>query len=178
MYSVTQLHEAGVKFEVVSSESLLDIKFEKGVLKIPRIGLEDCAELFARNVMALEQTHYPENGYVTDYFWLLDLLINTEKDVDLLCEKKVMGNYLGDNDAAKSMINNLNKGILWVNVRSDYHDLCENLKSFYNNPWHKWKTTLRRQYFSNPWRTAATFAAIILLLLTLVQTVCTIIQVV
>jgi hypothetical protein len=76
------------------------------------------------------------------------------------------------------MINNLNYGIYSENRRSDYNDLCKNLNSFYGNPWHKWKATLRRQYFSNPWRTAATIAAIILLLLTLVQTVCTIIQVV
>jgi hypothetical protein len=58
-------------------------------------------------------------------FWFLDSLINTEEDVDLLCENKVMVNYLGDNDAAKSMINNLNKGIFWENMRSDYHDLCK-----------------------------------------------------
>jgi hypothetical protein len=183
LYSATHLHEAGVKFEGVkfevgSSESLLDIKFEKGVLKIPRIELDDWTEILYRNIMALEQTHYLENGYITDYIFFLDSLINTEEDVDLLCENKVMVNYLGDNDAAKSMINNLNKGNFLENMRSDYHDLYKDLNSFYNNLWHRWKATLRRQYFSNPWRTAATIAAIILLLLTLVQTVCTIIQVV
>jgi hypothetical protein len=89
-----------------------------------------------------------------------------------------MINFLGDNNAVKSMINNLNYGIYPENRRSDYNDLCENLNRFCRHPWHSWKATLKSQYFSNPWRTAATIAAIILLLLTLVQTVCTIIQLV
>ena len=178
LYSATHLHEAGVKFEVGSSESFLDIKFEKGVLKIPCIILDYWMEIVYRNVMALEQTYYLKNGYITDYFWLLDSLINTEKDVDLLCENKVMINFLGDNDAVKSMINNLNYGIYPENRRSDYNDLCENLNRFCRNPCHSWKATLKSQYFSNPWRTVATIAAIILLLLTLLQTICTIIQIV
>nr|POF05110.1 upf0481 protein [Quercus suber] len=37
LYTATQLHEAGVKFEVVTSECRFDIKYEKGVLKIPPV---------------------------------------------------------------------------------------------------------------------------------------------
>ena len=176
MYTATQLHEAGVKFEVGTSECCFDVKFEKGVLKIPALELNDWTEVIIRNIMALEQTCYIEDAYFTDYFLLMDSLIDTTKDVDLLCDKKILVNFLGDNDAAKSMINDLNKGIILVTKRHDYIDLCDKLNSFYTKPWHSWKATLIHQYFSTPWRAASTVAAIILLVLTFIQTVCSITQ--
>ncbi|KAK7844788.1 upf0481 protein, partial [Quercus suber] len=171
LYSATQLHEAGVKFEVCTSKCYLDINFEKGVLKIPIIELNDLTGVVTRNIMALEQTRYIKNAYYTDYFILLDLLINTRKDVDLLCDKKILVNHLGDNNAVKSMINNLNKDIVWDRTRDDYIDLCKELNGF----WQRRKATLKSEYFSTPWRTASTVAAIILLVLTFIQTICSII---
>ena len=114
----------------------------------------------------------------TDYFNLLDLLINTRKDVDLLFDKKILVNHLGDNNAVKSMINNLNKDIIWSGTRDDYIDLCKELNGFYENHWHKRKATLKSEYFSTPWKTASTVAAIILLVLTFIQTICSIISLV
>ena len=174
LYTATQLHEAGVKFEVVTSECRFDIKFEKGVLKIPQLELDDWTEVVTRNIMALEQFRYVEDTYFTDYFFLMDSLINTRKDVDFLCEKKILVNYLGDNNAPNSMINYLNKGIIWMTVRLDYIDIYNKLNSFYENPWHKRKATLKREYFGTPWRGASTVAAIILLVLTFIQTACSI----
>ncbi|XP_030939995.1 UPF0481 protein At3g47200-like [Quercus lobata] len=171
LYSATQLHEAGVKFEVGTSKCDFDIKFEKGVLKIPSLELMDRTEVITRNIMALEQTRYLENAYFTDYFDFMDSLINAKEDVDLLCDKEILVNCLGDNNAATLMINNLNKGIAYAAVRYDYIELCKELNSFYENPWHKRKATLKREYFSTPWRTASTVAAIILLFLTFIQTI-------
>nr|XP_023919221.1 UPF0481 protein At3g47200-like [Quercus suber] len=175
-YTATQLHEAGVKFEVVTSECRFDIKFEDGVLKIPMLELNHWTEVVTRNIMALEQTRYLEDGHFTDYFLFIDSLINTREDVDLLCNKNILVNHLGDNNAATSMINDLNKGILLMPTREDYVDLCNKLNSFYKEPWHSWKATLRRQYFSTPWRAASIVAAIILLVLTFIQTACSIIK--
>ena len=171
LYSATQLHEAGVKFEVVTSKSDFDIKFERGVLKIPRLELMDRTEVIARNIMALEQTHYIKSAYFSDYFDLMDSLIDTKEDVDLLCDKEILVNCLGDNNAATLMINNLNKGIVRATVRYDYINLCKELNSFYENPCNRRKATLRHEYFNTPWRTASTVAAIILLFLTFIQTI-------
>nr|POE91143.1 upf0481 protein [Quercus suber] len=174
LYTATQLHEAGVKFEVLKAKCRFDIKFEKGVLKIPQFELDDWTEVVTRNIMALEQISYITNACFTDYFIFMDSLINTGEDVDLLCKKKILVNCLGDNNAAMSIINDLNKGIICVRWREDYIDICNKLNSFYENPWHKWKVTLKSQYFSTPWRAASTVAAIILLVLTFIQTVCSI----
>ena len=175
LYSATQLHEAGVKFEVGTSKCYFDIKFEKGVLKIPSIELNEMTGVVTQNIMALEQTRYIEDAYFTDYFFFMDLLINTKEDVNLLCDKKILVNYLGDNNAATLMINNINKGIGWVIVNNDYINLCKELNSFYENPWHRTKATLKHEYFSTPWRTTSTVAAIILLFPTFIQTIFSII---
>ena len=87
MYTATQLHEAGEKFEVGTSECCFDIKFKNGALKIPKLELDDWTEVLTRNIMALEQTCYIEDAYFTNYFRLMDSLINTRKDVDFLCDK-------------------------------------------------------------------------------------------
>lgn len=171
LYSATQFHEAGVKFKVGKSKCFLDIKFEKGVLEIPSILIENDTEALARNVMALEQTHFVGNGYITNYFFIMDFLINTTKDVNLLCDKKIVVNYLGDNTAARQMVNNLNKGILLENMTPEYHQLCLKLNKFYENRWHNWMATLRHDYFRSPWRSASTIAAIILLVPTFIQTI-------
>ena len=98
VYSATQLHEAGVKFKLISSTCSDDstIKFTNGVLEIPRLDLYDETESFIRNVMALEEFRYPTEKYVTEYFIFLDSLINTTKDMDLLCNEKIVINHLGD----------------------------------------------------------------------------------
>ena len=183
-YSATQLHEAGVEFKVVKFEEatkryggnrgFLDLRFDlkNGVFEIPCITLNAEKIRLIRNISALEQSLYVGHAYVTDFFVILDFLIDTSKDVDLLCDKGILVNYLGDSNAAASAINNLNTNILWDYMNSDYSKICENLNVFYKKPWHKWRATFWRQYFSTPWRAASTSAAIILLHLTLAQTVC------
>ncbi|XP_059445359.1 UPF0481 protein At3g47200-like [Corylus avellana] len=176
MYAATQLDEVGLKFEVnPSSKCLLDLHYEEGVLKIPRFTLDDYTELYARNLMALEQCHYQHRGYITDYFQMLDLLIKSEKDVDLLSREGIVVNGLGHNDA--TFINNLGTGIVYSTMSCYYLKICDNLKKFYENPSHGWIASLRRDYFRTPWMAASTIAAVILLILTLIQAVCSIIAV-
>ncbi|KAM3709821.1 hypothetical protein ACB098_02G205000 [Castanea mollissima] len=183
-YSATQLHDAGVKFNVISNKSVSewDLNFKNGVLKIPRLLFDDSTEACVRNIMALEQCHqrmHSTDEYViSDFYLILDHLVNTSKDVDLLIDKGIIVNWLGDSNTVKCMINNLNLGIISSRMNSDYNLLCKDLNVFYEKTWHRWKALLRRQYFGTPWRAASTIAAIILLGLTLIQTVCSIIQIV
>ncbi|XP_062176235.1 UPF0481 protein At3g47200-like [Alnus glutinosa] len=176
LYTASQLHEAGVKFKVSSSECLFDLKFSNGVLEIPCFQLGNPSEIFFRNVMALEQFLYRLDCYVSDYIRVLDFLIDTTKDVDLLVRKRILVNTLGDSNTLATLVNNLNKHTFLSDMNSDYCRLCKDLNAFYEDPRHSWKVALRRDYFSNPWRTTATIVAIIFLVLTLTQTICSIIS--
>ena len=128
--------------------------------------------------MALEQCDYRRDACITDFYLILDHLINSTKDVDLLSDEGIIVNRLGDSNTVTSIINNLSKGIFRRSMNSDYCELCEALNAFYEVEWHGWNAILKNQYFSTPWVTASTIVVIILLVLILIQTICSIIQVV
>jgi hypothetical protein len=151
LFTASQLHEVGVKFKVSSSKCAFDLKFKNGVLEIPCFHLDYSTERFFRNIMTLEQFHYRSDHYVSDYVRILDFLIDTSKDVDLLVRKRILNNTLGNSNAATTVVNNLNKGTFHLDTNSDYYCLCKNLKSFYKKrlQYRKLKATLRRDYCSN-----------------------------
>ncbi|KAG6658289.1 hypothetical protein CIPAW_04G150300 [Carya illinoinensis] len=174
IYCATKLAEAGMTFKKSTHKCHLDLTYAEWVLKIPRFTLDNATELYARNLMALEQCHYPREANITDYFSLLDFLIDTGKDVGLLARKKILVNGQGADNA--TFVNNLGTDVEYSSMNSEYIRLCKDLVDFYDNPWHRWKAILRCDYLSSPWRIASIAAAIIFLVFTLVQTLCSIIQ--
>ncbi|XP_031274439.1 UPF0481 protein At3g47200-like [Pistacia vera] len=178
-----KLRESGVKFIGIERKDLLDIRFRKrsffnihDQLQIPCLEVRDETECLFRNIMALEQCYYSFDTRICNYVDMIDCLINTERDVDLLVGKGIISNHLGDNASVANMFNKLCSQICLSN--SCYYNLCEELKAHYNNRWNKTKAKLRSVYFSNVWRGTATIAAIIILLLTILQTICSIMQVI
>uniref|UniRef100_A0A803M9Z3 Uncharacterized protein n=1 Tax=Chenopodium quinoa TaxID=63459 RepID=A0A803M9Z3_CHEQI len=79
--TVERLKDAGIKFEVAKNGSLLDIEFSNGVLRIPKLEVEDHTESLLLNLSALELCHYHFDSYIIDYIVLMDVLITTLKDV-------------------------------------------------------------------------------------------------
>ncbi|KAI4332479.1 hypothetical protein L6164_017384 [Bauhinia variegata] len=177
--SATELLEAGVTFQVNhTSKWKLDLHFEEGCLRIPEIEIVDTTEILYLNMVALEQCHYPYSSYITDYIGVMDFLINTKNDVDILVQKKIVINRLGDNDAVAKLFNSLLKNVTIVSTNSLYFDLQTGLDAFCKKWWRKGKVTLKRDYCNNTWRTLATIGAIVILFLTFVQTVTSVWQVV
>ena len=174
------LVEAGVKFKVSSSRCLLDLKFnfELGLLEMPLLVINNHTEALIRNPMALELFRHGEKNYIMDYFYILNFLVNNAKDMDLLCDKGIVVNYLSDNKAATSMVKNPCTNFSWSCMNSDYNNICRELNAFYEKPLHRWKAFLRHEYFSTPLKVASSIPCLILLVLTLLQTVFAILQVV
>ncbi|KAJ4705204.1 hypothetical protein OWV82_022014 [Melia azedarach] len=188
-----RLKESGVKFKSAATHCLLDLKVEKKMLRIPcfnifkipiwkvcelqipRVQIVDGTECLIRNAMALEQCHYPLQTHVCNYIDLLDVLIDSEEDVNCLVEAGVISNHMGNNKIVADIINKLSLQI--SGSPSCYFEIVKGLKSHNDNSWNHAKATLRSVYFSNLWRGTATFAAIMLLFLTLIQTICSILQV-
>ncbi|KAL5794956.1 hypothetical protein ACOSP7_003550 [Xanthoceras sorbifolium] len=186
--SATKLNESGLIFRAVTDKGFLNISLEEirycgkwlpwfkvKEVRIPYIEIDDDTEILFRNVMALEQFHYPRETDVCNYVALMDYLINTANDVDLLAEKGIIVNGLGDNEAIAKMFNKLCSHISLSPSR--YHGIVEKMIAHYNYPWNHWKATLISVYFSNLWSGTATIAATFLVILTLIQTVCSIMQV-
>ncbi|KAJ0017704.1 hypothetical protein Pint_11879 [Pistacia integerrima] len=99
-------------------------------LQIPQIEIHDNTESLIRNVMALEQCHYPFQTLVCGYVTLMKLLIKTEEDVDLLVEEGIISaDSLGSSTEIKDMFNKLCLQI--PKSISHYSALCVDLRCLY-----------------------------------------------
>ncbi|XP_031273364.1 uncharacterized protein LOC116131837 [Pistacia vera] len=167
--SAAKLRESGVKFKSADQvESLFDIRFDGHELKIPPLPVDNMTETILRNLMALEQCHYPYVTPVCDYVELLDSLIDDKSDLDLLVKEGIISNRMGDSKAIVSLFNNLCTQIT-IN-RVYYNDISQQLKAHYDNPWNHTSAKLKSVYFGDLWKGTATVAAALILLLTFIQT--------
>ncbi|KAI9122887.1 hypothetical protein K1719_005776 [Acacia pycnantha] len=175
MPRATKLREAGVKFKVMNKGSPFDIRFKDGVLEISRLRFKDATEILLRNLIAYERCHLHDN-YVNDYVFMLDRLIETAGDVELLMHYGIIESKLSGTQEVASTINRLSPGTTMARRRFYFSDLCENVDDYYRVPWHKWRVTLKEDYFKNPWAVISVIAAIVLLVLTILQTFYTVIS--
>lgn len=176
--SVKELHQAGVKFVLSSSKNLLDIKFDrnKGRLEIPRLQFVDDSEIIIRNMQAFEQCHGLKHGYVGDYIFLMGLFVSASKDVEMLVENRIIENWLPSNEEVVQLFYNLNKqNSVWSGTFL-FKGLIKDLNAFCERPWNKWKANLKQNYFNTPWAAVSVSGAVILLILTVIQSVCSILQ--
>jgi hypothetical protein len=171
--SATELYQSGVKFENVDDKNIFDIKFEKGILKIPHLRIRGSTEIFFRNLIAYEQCELHDH-YFNDYVFIIDRLVDTSKDVELLVKSGILESKLPDSEAAASYINSLDLGPILFSRNFYFTDLVENLNAYYRVPWHKWKASLKQDYFSTPWAGLSIVVAAILVVLTFIQTMCSI----
>jgi hypothetical protein len=126
LYTFVQCESVGqgrVKFKVGSSKCLVDLKFTNGVLEIPCLTLYHNPESVFRNLVALEQCHYDSDHYVTDYIRLLNFLIDTDKDADLLVRKGILVNTLDNDNEVTTLINKLYQQTSFSEMNSNYYCL-------------------------------------------------------
>ncbi|KAJ9141380.1 hypothetical protein P3X46_031922 [Hevea brasiliensis] len=175
MPTATELHHAGVKFEMHPSRNKLDIEFDKGILKIPHITMSHEVELLLRNVLTFECCHF-DNLYFNDYILLVSKLLISGNDVEILDRGGIIDNRQENNEAVASFLRNT---ICYVNPNMFYFsDVVEDLNSYEKSIWHRWNAKLRQNYFNTPWTGISVVAAGILLILTIIQTACSILQII
>ncbi|KAL5764954.1 hypothetical protein ACOSQ2_017548 [Xanthoceras sorbifolium] len=170
--SVTELHQAGVKFKKASKKSLFDIEFNygSGILEIPHLKIVKETELLFRNLLAFEQCHGSSNC-INDFIVLINHLVNTPKDVDLLIQFGIIENWLWDSDGVSTLFHSLVKETSIIPENFYFSCLVEDMNGYCRTRWHRWKATLKQDYFRNPWAGISVFAAIVLLALTFIQTI-------
>lgn len=155
LHRATRLHQAGMKFKpknpveynIRSWKEVDSIK--KGEVYFPTLVIDDHTECLFRNLMALEQCHYPYKAFICEYVKFLDFLVDTQEDADLLIKSEVIVNRLGESDDVAKLINKLCQGI--AEVSSCYSNIATDLSKYYESPYNNSKALLRRQYFRNVW---------------------------
>ncbi|KAF8023308.1 hypothetical protein BT93_F0723 [Corymbia citriodora subsp. variegata] len=177
--SAKELQEAGVKFKCgEGTSSLLDVDFKDGTLVMRRVVVHEWTEAYFRNMIAYEQCHH-DNKYISSYAILMDGLIDTPEDIDILTSCGIVKNELGSVDHVACLFNNLYKETMRDASEFLYSNQCQSLNTYSRTQWNRWKAAwyrwrviLHRDYFSNPWSGISVVVAVVLLVLTLFQTGC------
>ncbi|KAK9930862.1 hypothetical protein M0R45_018170 [Rubus argutus] len=173
MRTATALSKADIKFRNPKKdkkdikhkkEGIMDIKFEEGgfwrngVLYIPQLNVGILSLTLFRNLIAIEQCYHGYSNKITSYAILMDNLISSQEDMELLCKAKVIGNWLSDEDG-RNFFNNLHKDIPHTNFY--YKDLCKRVNKRYKLRRYTWLALLKIEKFSNPWKILAFGFAIV-----------------
>ncbi|KAK6790839.1 hypothetical protein RDI58_009920 [Solanum bulbocastanum] len=182
MPNATELSEAGVRFATDRKSngnknnnsdmtSLFDIKFEDGLMTIPCFQVVDGTEAFLRNLIAYEQqSSEVQPKYFSDFAFFMDHLIDSDKDVNLLRRKGIIKHWMGEDKDVSSLFNKIGNGVT-VYSTFYYDKECLRASQHCKKKRNRMKANLLRNYCSSPCVGASTAAAIILLLLTTIQTI-------
>ncbi|KAI8009917.1 UPF0481 protein [Camellia lanceoleosa] len=170
--SATELQEAGVQFKKAEGSNLFDIKFNSGALEIPLLSITNYTESFLTNLVAFELCpSYDKPKYVCDYIVFMDHLINSSKDVRLLNRSGIIESWVGDDAEVYSMWHKLFKITLTDLKSFGYSEVFINVNNHCERRRNRWMANLRRNHFNSPWALISFLAVTILLLLTVAQTV-------
>jgi hypothetical protein len=175
IHSVSKLRRAGIELSQGNPEdSFLVVKFKNGVIEMPTITIDETVTSFLLNCVAFEQCHNGSSKHFTTYATLLDCLVNTFKDVEHLSDCNIIENYFGTDSEVASFINDLGKEVAFDIERCYLSSLFHDVDQYYKNRRHVQWASFKYTYFSTPWSFVSALAALIILLLTVSQTVYTI----
>ncbi|KAL1329489.1 hypothetical protein HN51_046604 [Arachis hypogaea] len=187
--SASKLYEAGVSFECVGDRRLIDITFKmkkpfngyllclgclpswfksfKALLMFPRLKVDKGTICVLKNLMAFEQDHYSDEPFITNYVSLLDSLIHTKEDVELLVEKGCIFREQVSNKEVVNLVKSLSKHV--VSSKTCYYKVIRELTLHNQSGWKKTMGTVRRVYFRDTWRGSSTIIGIFVLIFTIVS---------
>ncbi|EES08633.1 hypothetical protein BDA96_05G156300 [Sorghum bicolor] len=171
--SAVELYEAGIRFRRSSSESLHDIRFRHGELSMPAVTVDDSTEYMFLNMMAFERLHVGAGNDVTAYVFFMDNIIDSAKDVALLSSKGIIQNAVGSDKAVAKLFNSISKDVV-LEPESALDAVHREVNAYCRKPWNMWRANLIHTYFRSPWAFLSLAAAVFLLVMTIMQTVYTV----
>ncbi|KAI5082529.1 hypothetical protein GOP47_0002272, partial [Adiantum capillus-veneris] len=169
-----QLSKSGVRFRPCDTG---DIRFdeEDDVLLLPRITVSDTTVRVLHNLLAYEATlRHPEQYTIISYVHFLDCLIDNVDDVHILTESGIICNKLGSHEELAKMWNKL---CMYVSCRNTVSNrmVMAQLDALSKQKWRQWRASFVETYWEKqPWLLLSIFAAMVLFVLSLLQTIYTI----
>ncbi|KAI8528287.1 hypothetical protein RHMOL_Rhmol12G0138200 [Rhododendron molle] len=100
-------------------------------------------------------------------------IIDSAKDFSLLHDEGIIQNALGSDKAVAELFNSISKDAT-LDPASSLDLMHKKVDKHCRKTWNKWKANLKNTYFRNPWSTFSFAAAILLFVLTILQTIFTI----
>lgn len=174
----TQYHEAGViikkrEWSKYNRHSLLDIKFSNGVVEIPCFPIDENTEPLFKNLIAFEQTDNRFGNDISSFVVFMSEFVSTPADATLFTKNGIIVHMLDSDDELPAIFNRLSKQMCFT-FDGYLKSLCHILETHYQSRLNRWIAWLWFNHFRNPWLALAVFAAVIVLICTVVQTVYTV----
>ncbi|KAJ0967782.1 hypothetical protein J5N97_024699 [Dioscorea zingiberensis] len=173
--SATKLKEAGIKLlPAKEADNFLEVFYVKGKLQIPCLKITDVTIPIFRNLIAFEQCCPIAGNHFTAYTRFMDLMVNNTEDVKVLEESKIIENKLGSEDEVVHFLNQIFTDVIIDHQKHYLTPVFTGIDAYCSSRWHRHQAKFWQDYCSSPWAGISVSAATVLLLLTLLQTIYTI----
>ncbi|CAL4992496.1 unnamed protein product [Urochloa decumbens] len=171
--SALELYKAGIRFKKSRSTSLHDIRFWRGVLSMPSLTVDDSTEYMFANMMAFERLHVGAGNHVTAYVFFMGSIIKSAKDVAVLSRSGVIQNAAGSDEAVAKMFASISKDVV-LELESTVEAVQQGVNAYCDKRWNKWRANVIHNYFRSPTSALNFVAAVVALVVIVVQTAYTI----
>ncbi|XP_052199561.1 uncharacterized protein LOC127806367 [Diospyros lotus] len=179
--SVQELKSMGIHFRPSETCQFSDITFISrhlyGWLKLPPIRIEKGTKSLLLNLVAFEAcADLSSNFGVSSYVAFMDKLIDHAEDVKELRSKGIIYNLLSNDEQVAQLFNEMGESVevvdgrIWANVQESLNAF------FYNSRCSLWFTECLNNHCRSPWAVIGIVAAIVVVCLTISQTVFSAIQ--
>nr|ABK24401.1 unknown [Picea sitchensis] len=171
--SAVELRRKGVKF-AAHVENLNEVRFDGKTctFHLPTIEMDDRTDAVMRNLVAFEAfVCKKETKPLMCYVDVMDRLINTAADVEVLRNGGILHNRLGTDEEVAGVWNGMRK----VMGKGEYEPIdsaIDDVITFYTNyEYIMICGELKEKYFPRAWLVVSTLAGCIVLLLSVLQTI-------
>ncbi|KAG9441089.1 hypothetical protein H6P81_016943 [Aristolochia fimbriata] len=152
-------------------------RLQEGVLKLPHLHVRKNTKKVLMNLIVWEQfCCKPGTAYVSNYTILMDYLVNTPKDIEILINNGVLEHSLAADEEVEGVFNTLGEDLGHIKMGEMFEpngfilELSNELNDYCENRFNIWWAKLLNDYFGSPWSVISLVAAVFLLLFTLLQT--------
>ncbi|KAI4346963.1 hypothetical protein L6164_007821 [Bauhinia variegata] len=171
--NIQELKAAGIQVKRQENISPKNISFSSslfgGKLYIPPLIFDDSTVTILLNLLAYEMCSDFKNTFeICSFVKLLDLLIDSAEDVKELRSSRVLHNSLGSDEELVEFFNTISPGLL--QNPNLYSGVKEVMEIYYKKKLSMWIAEAYYTYFKSPWTIIAFLAALIVLVLTALQT--------
>ncbi|KQJ95247.1 putative UPF0481 protein At3g02645 [Brachypodium distachyon] len=172
--SVTQLAACGVRF-APALEGMAGISFDAvtATLTLPILHLDGNTEVILRNLVAYETAAVRGPLVMARYTELMNGIIDTAKDVKILREAEIIVNGMKSDKEAADMWNGMCRAIRPSKVPM-LDGVIRGVNAHRNAKAAVRARKLLKKYVFRSWRILTLLAAVVLLLMTAMQTFCTV----
>ncbi|XP_030924631.1 UPF0481 protein At3g47200-like [Quercus lobata] len=175
--NVQELIAVGIHLKSSNSSCLGNINFTRNwislygaILSLPPILVDDSTGPKFFNLIAYEMCPDFENDYgVTSYISFLDSLIDEAKDVIDLRKEGILRNLLGSDEEVALVFNEIGTDL--VPNPEIYRDVRSKIQKYHEKKRMTYINEVIHNHFSSPWTVVAFTAALFALILSIAQTV-------